>query len=139
MIFCLLMLIKNLLGHKYLLIQAVIYTGLIVWLSLAKVFIPVGVKVEGGDKIGHLLAYFVFAIVWFLFFFYSKKQNKTFYQSVFRASLFGFVFGILMEILQATLTSYRNPDWYDVLANTTGIIFALITLKLLKNKLIRWK
>ncbi|WP_299219585.1 VanZ family protein [uncultured Aquimarina sp.] len=113
-----------------------VYTSLIGWLSLAKVFIPVNISIEGSDKIGHLLAYFVFTIVWFLFFFYSEKLHKKFSQSLIWASILSFLFGILMELLQAVLTSYRSPEWNDVLANTSGIIFALIILKTLKNKLV---
>ncbi|WP_378181774.1 VanZ family protein [Aquimarina sp. SS2-1] len=131
--------IKTLLAHRYLLVLAIAYTSLIAWLSLARIFIPVDIKVIASDKIGHLLAYFVFTIVWFLFFFYSVKQRKNFLQSLIRASVFGFLFGVLMEMLQALLTSYRSPDWYDVLANSGGIIFAIILLKVLKNKLVSVK
>ncbi|MFD2564087.1 VanZ family protein [Aquimarina rubra] len=122
--------------HKFLLTLAFAYTSLVSWLSLARVFIPIDVQITGSDKIGHSLAYFVFTIIWFLFFFYSEKQHKEFSQSLIRASVFGFLFGILMELLQALLTTYRSPEWNDVLANTSGIIFALIILKVLKNKLV---
>ncbi|WP_299243992.1 VanZ family protein [uncultured Aquimarina sp.] len=122
--------------HKYLLSLVFVYTSLIGWLSLAKVFIPVNISVKGSDKIGHLLAYLVFTIVWFLFFFYSEKLHRKFSQSLIWASILSFLFGILMEFLQAVLTSYRSPEWNDVLANTSGIIFALIILKTLKNKLV---
>ncbi|WP_219007038.1 VanZ family protein [Aquimarina litoralis] len=126
-------------GHKTLLAFAVLYTSIITWLSLAKVFIPINVKVEGSDKIGHLLAYFVFTIVWFAFFFYSKKQSRKFITSWTWAATFGFLFGNLMEFLQAILTSYRSPDWQDALANTSGIILAVFLLIILKNKLVRYK
>ncbi len=133
------MIIKHLLGHKFLFSLAILYTGIITWLSLAKVFIPINVRVEGSDKIGHLLAYFVFAIVWFLFFFFSKRQSRKFTTSFIWAALFGFAYGILMEILQATLTSYRSPDWKDVIANTSGIVLAVFLLIILKNKIVTYK
>ncbi len=116
--------------------MALIYSGLIGWLSLAKIFIPVDFEVKGSDKVGHLLAYLVFTIVWFSFFFYSKKQQKKFSVSWIWAAGLSFVFGVLMEILQAVLTSYRSPEWNDILANTSGIVFAVFILKLFKNKLI---
>lgn len=133
------MIIKHLLGHRFLFSLAILYTGIITWLSLAKVFIPINVQVEGSDKIGHLLAYFVFAIVWFLFFFFSTKKSRKFETSYIWAALFGFVYGILMEILQATLTSYRSPDWKDVIANTSGIVLAIFLLIILKNKIVIYK
>ncbi|WP_299432422.1 VanZ family protein [uncultured Aquimarina sp.] len=122
--------------HKYLLTLVLGYTGLIGWLSLAKVIIPVDVNVKGSDKIGHLLAYFVFTIVWFLFFFYSEKQPGKFSRSWIRAAVLAFLFGVLMEFFQAILTDYRSPEWNDVLANTSGIVFAVFILKILKNKLV---
>ncbi|MDH7445367.1 VanZ family protein [Aquimarina sp. 2201CG14-23] len=131
--------IKSLLAHKNLLVLVLAYTTLIGWLSLAKVHIPIDSSIQGSDKVGHLLAYFVFTIVWFLFFFFSEKQNRSFAQSLMWAGILAFLFGILMEFFQAILTSYRSSEWYDVLANTSGIIFAAIVLKMLQNKLVRFK
>ncbi|WP_280931989.1 VanZ family protein [Aquimarina sp. 2201CG14-23] len=126
-------------AHKNLLVLVLAYTTLIGWLSLAKVHIPIDSSIQGSDKVGHLLAYFVFTIVWFLFFFFSEKQNRSFAQSLMWAGILAFLFGILMEFFQAILTSYRSSEWYDVLANTSGIIFAAIVLKMLQNKLVRFK
>jgi len=119
-----------------LLILVFAYTSLIGWLSLVKIHVPVDVNVKGSDKIGHLLAYFVFTIVWFLFFFYSEKRSGKFSGSWIRAAVIAFLFGILMELFQALLTDYRSSEWYDVLANTSGIVFAVFILKMLKNKLV---
>jgi len=130
------MIIKRLLEHKFLLALVIVYTGLISWLSLARIIIPVEIAVDGSDKIGHLLAYFVFTIVWFAFFFYSKKQSRKFAQSWMWASVLGFLFGILMEVLQASLTDYRSPDWLDVIANTTGVVLAIFLLNIIKKILI---
>ncbi len=139
MIFYLLMGTKSLSVRRYLLVLAVLYTCVITWLSLAKVFIPIDIKVEGSDKIGHFLAYFVFAIVWFLPFFFSRKQPMSFSKSLWLSAVFGFLFGLLMEFFQAVLTSYRNSDWNDVLANTSGIILAVIVMVVLKNKLVSFR
>ncbi|SEL19859.1 Predicted lipoprotein [Aquimarina amphilecti] len=125
--------------RRYLLWLAVLYTCVITWLSLAKVLIPVDIKVEGSDKIGHFLAYFVFAIVWFLFFFFSRKQSMSFSKSLLISAVFAFLFGLLMEFCQDTLTSYRNSDWNDVLANTSGIVLAVIVMIMLKNKLVSFR
>ncbi len=130
--------IKKLLAHKYLLGSVVLYTFLITWASLAKFVVPIDVEVKGSDKIGHLIAYFIFTIVWFLFFFFSERRNENFIQSLTKASLICFFYGGLMELLQTLLTNYRNSDWYDVLANTSGIIIAVILLKVFENKLIKF-
>lgn len=129
--------IKKLLGHNHLFAQAILYTCVITWASLAKFILPVNIKVDGSDKIAHCIAYFVFAIVWFLFLFFSEKRKENFTQSMVKASIFGFFYGGLMEILQMVLTTYRSSDWYDVIANTSGIIFAVILLKVFENKIIK--
>lgn len=48
--------------------------------------------------------------------------------------LFAILFGIFIEVLQGSLTSTRSFDYYDVLANTTGVIIAAIMLKVLTKK-----
>lgn len=133
------MIIKNLLGHKFLLIFVIAYTSLITWASLSKLMFPVKIMVEGADKIGHFIAYFVFTIVWFLFFFYSEKFKNSISQSLVKASVFCFIYGLLMEVMQVTLTNYRYAEWFDILANTSGIIIAVLLLKLFGYKLVIFK
>jgi len=40
------------------------------------------------------------------------------------------LFGIIIEVLQLTLTDYRAFDWFDVLANTAGVILGLLVFSL---------
>ncbi len=133
------MIIKRLLAHKTLFALLLLYTILITWASLARFIIPFKIDLTGGDKIGHYLAYFIFTMVWFLFFFFSEKRNENFKQSLIKSSVICFFYGGLMELLQMLLTNYRSPEWYDMLANTSGIIFAVVLLKVFENKLIIFK
>ncbi len=131
--------IKRLLVHKVLFMLAILYSCIITYASLARFINPIEVNIEGSDKIAHFAAYFIFTIVWFLFFFFSEKMNKNLSQSLIYASVICFFYGILMEVLQNLLTNYRSAEGYDVLANTSGIIFAAILLKVFGNKLLRFK
>jgi len=133
------MVIKRLLGHKFLLAVLLVYSTLITWASLARLIIPFKVGVQGSDKIGHFVAYLIFTIVWFAFLFFSKKRKETFKQSIVKSAIICFLYGGLMELLQTLLTNYRSSEWYDVLANTSGIVFAVVLLKIFENKLIRIK
>ncbi|MBP2832510.1 VanZ family protein [Aquimarina sp. U1-2] len=130
------MVIKKLLGHKVLLALLILYTIIITWASLARLIIPFKVGVQGSDKIGHCVAYFIFTLLWFLFFFFSEIKNKNFKQSLLSSSVICFFFGALMELLQMFLTNYRSPDWYDVIANTSGIVFVVMLLKGFERKLL---
>lgn len=95
--------------------------------------------VANGDKIGHAIAYCGFTIVWFGFYFFSEKLNKDWKQSVFRASIIAFFWGLLMEVAQGVLTDYRMPDFFDVIANTSGIVLAVLVLRIGKKQLYHLK
>ncbi len=43
-------------------------------------------------------------------------------------------YGLIIEVLQATLTNTRQADFYDFLANTMGAFVGLVVLLFYKNK-----
>lgn len=45
------------------------------------------------------------------------------------------VYGIIIEALQSLLTDFRTPDYYDVIANTIGVLVAALFLMKFKDKL----
>ncbi|WP_243456871.1 VanZ family protein [Polaribacter batillariae] len=79
------------------------------------------------DKWQHSFAYFTLSICWLLSFF--RKPHKK-YLIVFLCILFG----IIIEILQSELTSYRTGDYLDVLANTTGVFLGLVVFNQIYKK-----
>jgi VanZ family protein len=46
-----------------------------------------------------------------------------------------FVYGIIIEVLQESFTSSRKGDFYDVMANLTGIICALMLNKFVVERI----
>jgi len=112
------------------------YTLLVIAASLMKLvitFMPQGVS--NGDKYGHAIAYFGFTIIWSLYFYVRNKEysKKIFFNGVFRAAIFGVLFGMLMEVAQLVLTSYRQFDFKDALANSTGVLLAIPLLYFFSN------
>jgi len=102
----------------------VIYTIALTTVCLATLKNVPDIGVSFGDKIFHFLAYFVLAILWFCTFFYNfnlKKRRAIIYSAIISIS-----FGILIEVLQETLTSSRALDVYDIVANTSGVMLAVI-------------
>ncbi|WCO03709.1 VanZ family protein [Psychroserpens ponticola] len=81
------------------------------------------------DKIYHLLAY---AILTFLLFNYIRTTQVK--KAILLSASIAFVYGIIIEVLQSTLTDFRTPDYYDVLANTIGVVFIMLLLRF-KTKL----
>lgn len=84
------------------------------------------------DKLAHSFFHFVFTILWFLFFKKQvKKRNQT--KLLVGSVIFSLFFGIVIEVLQVRLTTTRNGDFFDVLANLSGAILAFVFLLIVKQ------
>ena len=112
--------IKNLLLDNAYLI-AISLTVFIVYLSLDS-FTQVYVPVNNLDKIFHGIAYFTVTISWL---FAIKKSHSSFKVKVIIA-FFVFCFGIIIEVLQSSLTTYRFAEFNDIIANSFGILIATV-------------
>ncbi len=118
-------LIKTLLKDSIFFIAIATTIG-ILCLSLIKVPSTV-VEIKNIDKLYHSFAYFVLAFSWLLSF--RKKQKKK-YLIVISC----IIFGIIIEVFQNTLTNYRTGDYLDVLANSLGVLLALLIFNLISKK-----
>ena len=74
------------------------------------------------DKIVHFGMYLGFMSVIIFENRISIKGNLQ----LFLTALIPFVYGILMELLQLILTTSRSASFYDVIANSTGILASLL-------------
>lgn len=113
-------------------VLSILYTFLLLLLCLISLNNLPKVSISYADKIFHLIAYIIFTLLWFFSFFLRFKVKI--YRSITISVLFATLFGIFIEVLQGSLTSTRSFDYYDVLANTTGVIIAAIMLKVLTKK-----
>jgi VanZ family protein len=80
------------------------------------------------DKIYHGFAYFVFTLIAYNFF-----KQKRIPNAIMISALSVSIFGIIIEVLQFTMTSYRTLDIYDILANTLGAVISAVVLRFLNN------
>ena len=119
--------IKNLLKDNFIIIALAI-TISIIYLSLMKApNLNLDIKFDNIDKVYHAIAYFSLAISWLITF--RNKQQKKY------IIILGCVlFGIIIEVLQNTLTNYRTGDYLDVLANLFGVLAALVIFNLIFKK-----
>ena len=76
------------------------------------------------DKIYHFLAYAILTLILFNFITTTTVKHKM----ALSASI-AVIYGIIIEVLQSTLTDFRTPDYYDVVANTLGVVFAIVLLR----------
>jgi len=118
---------------------AVAYTLIISTLSL----VPLGRISVGGfnptDKMLHGVAYFILTLLWLFYYLMKKSGIRNYKWEFFNISALVIVFGMLIEVLQGTLTSYRQPDWADILANSIGVLIAFLFCVVFLNFLKRIK
>lgn len=107
----------------FLFFAAIFWTITIIVLSLIAINQDIDpLKIPNKDKIVHFMFYFIFVILW-----YSYFKNENFHKKYgLMVVVVAIIFGILIEICQATLTTSRQGDPMDVLANSTGAILGII-------------
>ncbi len=86
------------------------------------------------DKIVHFLMYFTMAFFLMFEYYLHHKHKLTHIIQILLIPLF---WGAAMEITQLTLTKNRGAEWWDMAANTLGIITAYFAVYIFRhNKLI---
>jgi VanZ family protein len=81
------------------------------------------------DKVVHFTFYFVAGILGMLYL-HSFKINVTSNKGLLLKLLLGLIgYGIIIEVLQECLTSYRGAELLDVMANTTGAILGILLVR----------
>lgn len=97
-------------------------------LSLISITSMPDLGTNNDDKIYHAIAYFIFTILTYNYFYSIKIKYKM---------LLSFsipvIYGIIIEFLQSVVSSTRISDFYDAVANFTGVVIALILIKFIVN------
>jgi VanZ family protein len=95
-----------------------LWWGTIIGITILSLMPPSsGREIPTNDKVGHFIAYGIFAFVSLS---YGYRQF-----SFFKIILFTFSFGILMEYCQGFIPG-REPSILDALANTVGILLGFL-------------
>ena len=87
------------------------------------------------DKLLHTSAYLVLTLSWLLAIIDKTILQKRTILVVF----FVFIYGIIIEVLQGTLTTYRQADLYDMFANLAGVVIAWLFFTLFFSRKYRMK
>ena len=122
--------IKKLLERNALFI-AISITILIAIISLISLKGVHLLKAQNSDKYGHFFTYFILGLSWL-----NAIKNPS--RKIFINYIIIFLiicYGIILEVLQDILTTYRQADLFDIIANSAGVIFAVILYNLLKKKI----
>ena len=89
-----------------------------------------GLEIPHLDKFIHFTFYFV-AVILACYFQREAYGNRfTFNKILLISLLFAWVYGIIIELLQSTITTTRSGDVQDVWANCLGALIGVSLLKL---------
>ncbi len=90
-----------------------------------------GIVIPHFDKIVHFTFYFILAILMYLGWKRQSRFASLHLHSALKIIMIAAVYGLLIEVLQGTLTADRQFDLLDALTNTGGAVAAcLISVKL---------
>lgn len=98
---------------------SIVWTIVVLYLSLAhfRTGSAPRLSLPHTDKLVHFAMYFIYT---FFLLWETKKHQKLRYKII--IVVYATAFGILMEILQYQLTTYRSSDIYDAIFNSLGAI-----------------
>lgn len=88
-------------------------------------------SISVSDKTYHFIAYFFLMFSWL----YAFLKNEKFQKNIKYLILGCLIFGIVIEILQGTITSYRTTSYLDILANSVGIGLAVLIFHFFEKKI----
>ncbi|TYB72190.1 hypothetical protein ES677_10970 [Bizionia gelidisalsuginis] len=116
---------------------SVAYTCVLLLASLLNVNSITQELPTNSDKVLHAMAHGILTSFWFLTL--SVTFNIKVLKSVIYAAGAAIIFGVIIEVLQGTITQNRVTDFNDILANVLGTVVAVLIIlglrfKELKNK-----
>ena len=94
------------------------------------------VSIPHFDKVVHTSIYLIFAVLTYYGWIRQTSIATLHQKTILKVILTMALFGMMVEVLQETLTTDRHFEWLDELANTCGAIIGacLFTLYFRKEK-----
>ncbi len=87
-----------------------------------------GLDIPYFDKVVHFTFYLVAGILGSIFLLYGRVDKKG-RKGIAVKLLLGLVgYGIIIEVLQGSLTTYRSAEFLDVLANSAGALMGILLM-----------
>lgn len=102
---------------------ALLWTLLILYLSLKNPSGEQRFSFANADKLVHFTFYFMFVILWYRYLFLAGKIQKG---NKIALVVIAVILGVLVELAQKYFTTTRQADVWDVVANSTGVFVGLL-------------
>lgn len=85
-------------------------------------------EIPNVDKIVHFTFYFIAFILGGLYLLETKGQRKGILKKNGVLAFSLIIYGIIIEVVQGTLTVGRSGDIFDAMANSTGVAIGFVTI-----------
>jgi VanZ family protein len=116
---------RNFFGYIAIALTIAITVGSLVTFDNVKVM-----PEQYSDKFVHTFAYILLALSWLLG--YKQKAKQLKYSILISGIVF--FYGIVIEVLQGVLTTNRQSDVNDIVANLVGIVIAFVFFNIIFQK-----
>jgi VanZ family protein len=124
-------LLTKLISNKQLSLCLLILIGITIpALSLFNISDLPKLEIQSADKLYHFIAYASLSFSVALHYRNYREKNISLksFSGIFFLTI---LFGIIIEVLQESLTTYRTFDYFDMLANTLGSLTGLVIISVL--------
>ncbi len=103
--------------------------------------IDLGVRIPNIDKLVHFGFYFMMVILGCFFLREIANHRIGLVKAILSMTVFAIVYGMILEVLQHTITTERSGDIWDFLANSAGALVGGILIKWVfyKKRRLKWK
>ena len=127
-------LIKLILTSQLLIPAAILCTASILALSVLDITGLPKLQISYEDKLYHFIAYFVLNSIWLLAL--SRKIGDQLKKHLWVPSSI-IVFGIIIELIQESMTDSRVFDILDILANSIAVVVSFLCFMLVKKSFLK--
>ncbi|WP_273272621.1 VanZ family protein [Maribacter polysiphoniae] len=112
---------------------AILFIGWMVFVTFSSLYSFEGddlptFSIPYADKIVHFTFYFVAVILGSLYFLSLNNPWAKTLVKIIKLALLLVVFGMVIEVIQGTLTVNRSGDVFDAMANSTGVAVGFIII-----------
>ena len=109
-------------------LSTLLYALLIIYSSLSNLNNSTQFKFEHMDKVIHYMIYSIFSLL-----VYNTAKAYNLKKSLIITVVLTISFGVIIELCQSTLTTYRNFELLDIFANIMGTLTIAIFLNSKKH------
>lgn len=89
--------------------------------------------IDYGDKVFHFGAHTVLVLLLFCSLYKLKFSNALIF-----AAITSVIYGIIIEVLQGELTTNRQFDVFDIIANCSGMLIAVVILRVCSKTIVKY-